>query len=294
MQRDGRTGPSSKGGRPSRGERASIMTRMPHALKERIVEEAAALGLTSSDFLQLLAARALAVPFVWPAAREDRASDPQIRDHAAQTGADRLDRHLDDGRDEVAALAEFESAAELATLSPRAFAASLEVSSTRLAAYRSGAAVMSAGDLLRAKRIGSALAQASERGWQAPPAAGLTVSHAVAFNDPVAAFRACLSARDGLREAFATRTAVDAWEAAPYSPMDPTWTTLLAALVDREHEVHDHRPPRWTMRPQLFLREPWAPPTGTSRPAHEVRRLTPGWLAARGVYVAAGDLDDGG
>jgi hypothetical protein len=261
------------------------MTRMPHTLKERIAEEAAALGLTSSDFLQLLAAQALAVPLAWPGAWDGRASEAPTRTGAARSRAARIDRLLNDELDELAALAEFERAAERAALSSRAFAAALEISSARLAAYRSGMAVMSAGDLVRATRIATSLAKASESGWQAPPVAGLSVSHAVAFNDPAAAFRACLGARDGLRAAFTAGVAVDAWEAAPYSPMDPTWAALLAALIHREHEVRDSRPPRWTLRPNLFLRDPWAPSVGTARASHAVPLQSPDWLAARGVYV---------
>lgn len=169
-----------------------------------------------------------------------------------------------------------------------AFAAALGTSASRFSTYRSGRTVPSATFYLRARRIGSALKEASEHGWMTPPMTAAAIASALVEPDEIWAFKLALQARDHLRELLIDRPDTSsAWEAAPQSTGRTEWDAFLAALAEHEFDLVGLPAPAWTQRTALaadwILDSPMFDETG-------VRAHTPPWLAQRRIYVSARDL----
>lgn len=169
-----------------------------------------------------------------------------------------------------------------------AFAAALGTSASRFSTYRSGRTVPSAVFYLRARRIGVAIKEASDRGWMTPPMTAVAIAGALAEPDEMWAFKLVLQARDHLRELLADYPAASgAWEAVPQSTGRTEWDTFLAALAGHEFDAAGLPVPAWTQREALtadwILDSPMFDEVG-------VRAHTPPWLAERHIYVSTRDL----
>lgn len=151
-----------------------------------------------------------------------------------------------------------------------------------------GTTVPSAVMFVKALRIGAALGRAAARGWITPPVAMAAVEDALVEDDEIWAYKTVLETRDHLKEALVRGDgAVEAWEASPGRGAGERWLVLMAALVARDFDEVGATPPEWTACPPLprewLLESPLLAPD-------EVRRTTPAWLAARGIFVSGRDL----
>lgn len=198
--------------------------------------------------------------------------------------------------DRLRVCAGLQAAVSVSGLSQKDFARALGTSASRLSTYLSGGTVPSAAWYLRAIRVGEALGLAQDKSWTTPMAASREIRGALAVGDLVWALRMILQCRDHLRAAFAAANGdvevSAAWEAAPGRIGALEWDELLAGVIGHEFESRGMSAPVWTM------------PTGESVPAGdgsrlfgspfftdaEVRAATPGWLAERGIFIAARDL----
>jgi hypothetical protein len=156
--------------------------------------------------------------------------------------------------------------------------------------------VPSASWYLRALRLGEALGRARDRAWMTAIVAAGEVRDALVADDRVWALRMILQCRDHLRAAFeladGAPEVASAWEAAPELVGAEEWDRLLAGVIEHEFDIRGWPAPAWTAalaRPAGAGEEWWlfGSPFFTEA---EVRAATPGWLAERGIFIAARDL----
>lgn len=181
------------------------------------------------------------------------------------------------------------SALSAAGLTQEAFARLLGTSRPRLSAYLNGRTMPSAALYLRAVRTAAALQSARLHGWMTPDATVAEVNEALTAGDDIWAFKLIIQARDHLAAMLdADDPAADAWLLRSRTISDPRYDALLAALVAHEFEQHDAtRTPEWTETPPL--RTDWVQPN-LRRGVDWTRTHTPIWLARRGIYISAHDL----
>lgn len=191
-------------------------------------------------------------------------------------------------RDTALVVEGLREALKASALTQAGFARALETSASRLSTYLSGSTSPSAAFFVRARRLAHGLQVAGQRGRMTPGLTSSAVRAALGESDEVWALKMILQSRDDLRAMLVEGTAgSDAWECDPGPLGAPAWDALLCALVAHEFEEADRVPPRWTRRRADTRGWTFANPYFD---ADEVRRRTPGWLAERGVFVAARDL----
>jgi transcriptional regulator with XRE-family HTH domain len=168
-------------------------------------------------------------------------------------------------------------------LSQAEFARAIGTSGARLSTYLSGSTIPSAAIYLRAIRLGSALAEGRANGLMTPDETATTVNKALREGDEDWAFRMILQARDDLRATAtsAHREALrNAWTRRTRRIEDQRFDILFRAII--AHEFGSDAP-EWTQDARLddewVMDDPF-------RDSDTIRRQTPPWLAAAGVYIA--------
>lgn len=175
---------------------------------------------------------------------------------------------------------------EKSGLSQGAFAHALGTSPARFSTYVSGEVSPSAATYLRAEILAEAIADAGRRGLMTAPDTARAIREPLRSRAEPDAWRMLLQGRDHLRFLLESGDGT-AWEARPESCGDRRWDALLAALAEHEFASAGQHPPLWTERTRLS--QAWMPDHPFMSP-DRVRRQTPEWLAARGIFVPAKDL----
>lgn len=172
------------------------------------------------------------------------------------------------------------------------FATALGTSGSRFSSYRAGKTMPSAAFYLRALRLADSLKAARDRGWMTPQSAAREIRRALRKGDDLWALKMILQSRDHLRELLGEEaSASTAWIAAPRTTGDRKWDALLAALTQHEFHEANREPPSWADADdkRLSEREEWVVPSLLLND-HEVRAVSPKWLAERGIFAAERDL----
>lgn len=192
-------------------------------------------------------------------------------------------------RDTQAVVDALRTAVKESGLPQYAFAKATGTSPSRLSAYLTGTTAPSAAYLMKAQRIGRALAQAREENIPTSIDAAASVSNALkTARRPSGVLRYVLEARDRLRDILEHRPHLaDAWDAKAPSLGQSEWDTLFAAVVEHEFTVAGRPTPRWARAEPL--EHEWIPARGR-RSEDQVRDCTPGWLREKGILLAEADL----
>lgn len=192
-------------------------------------------------------------------------------------------------RDTLQVIATLREALDASGLSQAGFARALGTSPSRLSTYLTGSSRPTAHFLIRANRIGHALATAQQAGLMSAPATATAMRTQARASQTPWIWRMLLQGRDHLVEILARgdQVILDAWEAQPGGAGSEEWTALLAAVTAHTFEEADQTPPAWTTMPPLA--SPWSPEHPFLSP-DRVRDLTPEWLRRRNLYVPARDL----
>lgn len=169
-----------------------------------------------------------------------------------------------------------------------AFAKATGTSPSRLSSYLHGTTAPSAIYLMKAQRIGNALAEARAEQVPTPLDAAASLNHALkTATRPSGVLRYALEARDRLRDTLAHRPHLaDAWHAKA-TIGQPEWDALFAAIIEHEFTVAGRPAPQWSKRPPL--EQEWIPAKGR-RSEDEIRSTTPEWLRSKGILLAEADL----
>lgn len=170
-----------------------------------------------------------------------------------------------------------------------AFAKATGTSPSRLSAYLHGTTAPSATYLVKAQRIGAALARAREENIPTSIDAAESLKKALETASRASGvLRHALEARDRLRDTLQHRPHLaDAWDAKAPSLGEREWDTLFAAIVEHEFAAAGRPAPAWaTVAP---LEQEWIPTRGR-RSEEEVRSSTPEWLRGKGILLAEADL----
>lgn len=286
---------NNRGGRPSKGSRRLMTTRLPIELADAIDAEAQLLDRTRSDYLaehlaathERLRSRDVSAG-IEPPQTTPRTQPPprpaQLRPEGVLSMAE---------TDGVDVLHRLRAAVERSGLDSVEFGSALGVSVVRFREYLSDARTVPAHLLFRAERVASGLSAAR--------AAGLTtavdVSRRVAGQVRRAEVRQAIeTCAVGWRDLEACHTrhieALDAWEAIPPSTGQQDWDVIVAALVRQVFRSHDRQPPAWADRRARRLPRPRVLGSGW-RSQEEIRATTPPWLSTLRVYLSTEDLGEG-
>lgn len=202
-----------------------------------------------------------------------------------------MEQPLDRDRAEVIAL--LREAVTISGLSQAGFARALGTSAPRLSTYLTGDTRPFAHFLIRAQRLGRALAAAKSRGLMSAPATAAAMRGYFLAGHTDWIWRMLLQGRDhlnaiaGEQDESLRQVLLDAWEAEPASVGSAEWDALLAAVVAHELETAGLKAPAWSLRSPLTT--PWMPEHPFLTP-DRVRAQTPDWLSLRNIYVPARDL----
>ena len=196
-------------------------------------------------------------------------------------------------RDDAEVGARLRRAVTASGLSQASFARALGTSASRLSTYLSSTTRPSAHFLVRAERIGDALATARARGLMSAPATSAAMRTYLLRSDTTWTWRMLLQGRDQLQLMIAepdgpTRQQfLDSWEAEPTSAGSREWDALLAAITGHEFERAGAEEPAWTRR--ATLETPWLPEHPFLSP-DRVLAQTPEWLKERNIFIPRRDL----
>lgn len=196
-------------------------------------------------------------------------------------------------RDSTEVVALLREAVTISGLSQAGFAQALGTSASRLSTYLTGDTRPLAQFLIRAQRIGRALAAAKAHGLMSAPATAAAMRGYYLAGKTEWIWRMLLQGRDhlnviaGERDESCRQVLLDAWEAEPASVGSAEWDGLLSAVVAHELETAGLKAPPWSLRSPLTT--PWMPEHPFLTP-DRVRAQTPDWLSQRNIYVPARDL----
>lgn len=176
-------------------------------------------------------------------------------------------------------------------LTQSAFTHGMGTSAARFSGYLGGASRPSAYFVLRAQRLGRALAAAAEQGLWSSSVAGLEIRKLVVAHEETASiWRLLLRARADLQRILSSDAPalIASWELRPVETGGRRWDTLLAAVTAHEFEAAGQSAPEWTAVEPLD--SPWLPahPLMTADPQMTLSRLeeqTPDWLARFNILV---------
>lgn len=190
-----------------------------------------------------------------------------------------------------------DAARERCGLTNAEFARALGTSPSRYSTYRRGQVAPAAVFLVRALRISQSLAAANQREILTSPAAAASIDLALQvpedWGSAAAALERTRQARDAVTAVFHhCPEFIPVWEAGARIA-DPRWHTLFAAIVGHAFESNGYDAPRWTQSPAC-LPERWMPVPSVGRAPEEIEGLTPDWLSARNILLAAEDLETPG
>jgi transcriptional regulator with XRE-family HTH domain len=189
------------------------------------------------------------------------------------------------------------AAQQTSGLDQASFARALGTSPSRYSTYRTGTTAPSAAFLMRAVRIGAALAEARRAGVPSSLGAADSIRAALRPTDPpdddgeadLWAFTLVLEARDRVVDTITHHPGlVGCWDAVA-STGDARWDALLAAVVGQAFTAAGLPAPRWTTV-ERRLDIAWMPVDSLRFSPEQVRDHTPTWLADRNIFVADTDL----
>jgi len=189
-------------------------------------------------------------------------------------------------RDAATVVAALDEARAASGLPAGDFAVALGTSPSRFSTYRTGRTKPTAQFLVRAQRIGQALASARSRRLMSSLDTAAAIA-AAADTDSV--WRMLLQGRDHLRLMLHDSDGSAAsWEPAPGSTGRTEWNALLAALAGQEFRADGEAPPGWCAASRPLLAA-WV----SDHPflsADEVIAATPDFLKDLNIFVPARDL----
>lgn len=191
-------------------------------------------------------------------------------------------------RDTQAVVDALRAAIKASGLPQYAFARATGTSPSRLSAYLHGTTAPSATYLMKAQRIGNALAKAHAEHVPTPLDAAASLRSALeTAKRPSSVLRYALETRDRLRDTLEHRPHLaDAWDARATIDQ-PEWDALFAAIVEHEFTAAGRPAPEWSNRPPL--EREWIVAKGR-RSEDEIRSCTPAWLRSKGILLAEADL----
>ncbi|WP_299056450.1 hypothetical protein [uncultured Nocardioides sp.] len=183
-----------------------------------------------------------------------------------------------------------DAAARQVGLSGTDFGAVLGVSAARFRGFLDGGLETPAHLLLRAERVSAGLRRAKDSGRVTALDVCDFVGPSIRHRAVGAAVNFCaVGLTDLLQCQEQDPTALPAWEAIPSPTGFLEWDVLIATMVGQVFRFQHRDPPEWAVRRARRLKTPRVILTDGYTP-DDVKRLTPRWLSAYGVFVSSDSL----